>query len=81
MNRMHTTEEIQQAVRDLGLWGKLVDNRFSRFHVGDRVVAELYGPGTILGQHPSGHHYAVLFDDGVAREAIHTTSLQPDDSA
>ena len=78
---MHTTEEIQQAARGLGLWNKLIDNRFSRFHVGDRVESATFGPGTILGQHPSGHHYAVLFDDGVARKAIHTTSLQPDDSA
>ena len=75
---MHTTEEIQQAARGLGLWNKLIDNRFSRFHVGDRVTDATHGAGTVLGQHPSGYHYAVLFDDGAPRKAIHTTSLQPE---
>ncbi len=77
MNSVHTSAQIEDAIRELGLWGKLINNPYATFHVGDRVTCEMFGNGTILGQQMSMAHYAVLFDDGHAERAMHHLSLYP----
>ena len=66
---IHTAQEIEAAVKSLDLWGKLIDNQYCRYHVGDRVDVEHLGTGTILGQQMGGYHYAVLLDTGIALQS------------
>ena len=72
----HTIKEIHDAVRELDLWGKLRDDQYCMFHVGDRVIVDGRESGTILGGQLSGCHYAILLDNGDKLRASHSSSLQ-----
>jgi len=71
----HTPNEIAAAVQQLDLWGKLRDDQYCRYHVGDRVTIEHMGTGTILGAQLSGWHYAILLDTGQAIRAEHISTI------
>ena len=74
---MHNLQQIQNAVQNAGLWGKLIDGPHCRFHVGDRVTIEHLGTATILGAQIGGYHYAILLDSGETIKAEHVASIQP----
>ena len=72
-----TMQQIHEAVRAAGLWGRLVQGRIP---VGESVRVSGYEPepfeAVILGAtDPSGWHFAVLREDGRVVRGVHVTSI------
>ena len=72
---MHTWSEIENAVKELDLWGKLRSGRHCMFDPGDRVLVDGKESGTILGAQLSGCHYAILLDNGDKLRSAHVSSF------